>query len=362
MNKSHWVSWTIVICLFLMAGTAAVMQDFSVAGSLVAVGFALAALLMRRSPSNKTFAFTLVIFAAVSAALTFPQAFTHIGTVDTKTLIVPLLMIIMFGMGTSLSARDFVAVFRSPRSVTIGLVCQFSIMPILGFALATLSGLPPEIAAGIILVGCSPGGLASNVMAYIANANLALSLSLTAVSTLLAPFLTPFLMSLFADQLIEINVLGMFWSISKIVLLPIAAGLLFNHFFHGKFSWLDKTMPLISMAGIAIIIAVITAAGRDSLLAIGMTLIVVTLVHNVAGYIIGYGAAKLVKMPEDEARTIAFEVGMQNSGLASGIAVEMGKVATTGLAPAVFGPLMNISGSSLAAWWRSRLPTKKASD
>lgn len=360
MKRANWIGWLIAICLFLMAATAAFMGDASVAGGIIACAFGVSAFIVSQSPATRTFAFTLIIFAAVSAALTTPDWFTQIGSFDTKALIVPLLMIIMFGMGTSLSARDFVAVFRTPRSVLIGLVCQFSIMPILGFTLATWSGLPPEIAAGIILVGCSPGGLASNVMAYIANANLALSLSLTAVSTLLAPLLTPFLMSVFADQLIEINVLGMFWSISKIVILPIVAGLLFNHFFHGKFSWLDKAMPIISMAGIAIIIAVITAAGRDSLLTIGVTLVIVTLLHNVAGYVVGYGAAKLTNMPEDEARTIAFEVGMQNSGLASGIAVEMGKVATTGLAPAVFGPLMNISGSSLAAWWRSRANKQKA--
>lgn len=136
--------------------------------------------------------FTLSILLAVTTAMITPDTFTSIGSLETKSLIVPLLMLIMFGMGTSMSVNDFVGVAKMPKGVLIGLVCQFTIMPIVGFGLATTSGLPPEIAAGIILVGCSPSGLASNVMAYISGANLALSLTLTAVSTLLAPFITPF--------------------------------------------------------------------------------------------------------------------------------------------------------------------------
>jgi BASS family bile acid:Na+ symporter len=269
-------------------------------------------------------------------------------------------MIIMFGMGTSMSIKDFVQIGKMPKGVLIGLVCQFSIMPLIGFGLATASGLPPEIAAGIILVGCSPSGLASNVMAYISGANLALSLTLTAVSTLLAPFITPFYMSLFADQFVPIDAMAMFLSISKIVILPIIAGLFFNHFLHGRFPVVDRAMPKVSMVGIAIIITVITAAGRDSLLDIGLLLVVLVLIHNILGYVFGYGGAKLFGMDEASSRTIAFEVGMQNSGLASGIAVEMGRIASMGLAPAVFGPLMNITGSSLAAWWRGKQPESPA--
>jgi len=215
-----------------------------------------------------------------------------------------------------------------------------------------LSGLPPEIAAGIVLVGCSPSGLASNVMAYISGANLALSLTLTAVSTLIAPIIMPLYMSWFAGQFVPIDTVAMFWSIIKIVILPIVLGLVFNHFFHGRFDILDRAMPKVSMIAIAIIITVITAAGRDSLISIGVLLIVLVLVHNVLGYVLGYSSAKLCGMDESSCRTIAFEVGMQNSGLASGIALEMGRVASMGLAPAVFGPLMNITGSSLAAWWK----------
>ncbi len=302
----------------------------------------------------KNLIFPLSILMAAVAALLFPSVFTPIGSFSLTQLIIPLLMLIMFGMGTSLSVGDFKRVVSMPKNVGIGLFCQYTIMPILGLSLAMVSGLPAEIAAGIVLVGCSSGGLASNVMAYIAGANLALSLTLTAFSTLLAPFMTPFLMSILADQYIEINTAQMFWSISKIVILPVVAGLIFNHFLSHKLPVISRIMPLISMMGIVVVIAVITAAGRDSLLTIGFILIAVVIVHNVSGILIGYFAAKLIKMSEPDARAIAFEVGMQNSGLASGIAVSLGKVATLGLAPALFGPFMNIFGSFIASYWRTK--------
>jgi BASS family bile acid:Na+ symporter len=336
------------------------LQQWAMSGPVVITFFTLLVLFLKTTEKFSGFAFTFVIFTAVSASLYYPGLFTGFGDFQFKTLIVPLLMIIMFGMGTSMSVKDFMRVGKMPKGVLIGLVCQFSIMPIIGFGLATASGLPPEIAAGIILVGCSPSGLASNVMAYISGANLALSLTLTAVSTLLAPFITPFYMSLFADQFVPIDAMAMFLSISKIVILPIIAGLFFNHFLHGRFPVVDRAMPKVSMVGIAIIITIITASGRDSLLDIGLLLVVLVLIHNILGYVFGYGGAKLFGMDEASSRTIAFEVGMQNSGLASGIAVEMGRIASMGLAPAVFGPLMNITGSSLAAWWRGKQPESPA--
>lgn len=296
--------------------------------------------------------FTLSIVLVVILTLLFPEYFLQVGDFTLTGLIVPLLMIIMFGMGTSVSLVDFARVIKMPKSVGVGIVCQFTIMPIIGVSVAILSGLPPEIAAGIILVGCAPGGLASNVMAYISGANLALSLSLTAISTLLAPFLTPLLMTLLAGTSIDIDPVAMFWSITKIVILPVVAGIAFNHFLHGKFPVIDRNMPLVSMVGIVIIIGVITAAGRDNLVTLGFAFIAWVALQNILGLILGYGVAKLVKMDEPSARAIAFEVGMQNSGLASGIAVEMAKTATMGLAPAIFGPVMNINGSILASFWR----------
>ncbi len=328
-------------------------------GPFLVLFFLFLALAFRGHSFLKGFSYTILIFAAVTLALYYPAYFQEIGGFQFKKLIVPLLQIIMFGMGTAMSLKDFMGVVKMPKGVLVGLVCQFTIMPILGFAIASFFAFPPEIAAGIVLVGSSPSGLASNVMAYLAKANLALSVTLTAVSTLLAPLMTPLLMELFAGEFVPIDFWAMMLSIVKIVILPVALGLLFNHFFHGKAKWLDKAMPIVSMAGIAFIIVIITAAGRDSLLSIGIFLVVAAIIHNMVGYFLGYWGCRALKMKEQDCRTIALEVGMQNAGLASGIALEMGKVATIGLAPAVFGPWMNISGSSLATWWREKNPHKK---
>lgn len=304
--------------------------------------------LLRRS------AFTLCVAIAAILALLFPDQILEVGNFSTKILIIPLLMLIMFGMGTTMSIADFKGVIKMPRGVLIGVICQFSIMPLIGFSLAKLSNFPPEIAAGIILVGCSPSGLASNVMAYIAGANVALSVTLTAVATLLAPILTPFLMQLLADAYVPIDFFSMMGSIAKIVIFPILAGLILNHFFGKGIARIKGVFPLISMFGIVVIIAIITAAGRDALLDIGLLLILVVMAHNVLGFVLGYSLSRLLGLDQASSRTVAFEVGMQNSGLASGIALEMGRLATMGLAPAVFGPWMNISGSALAAFWKSK--------
>lgn len=326
----------------------------SIAAPCLIFGFVLLAMSFHGFKQVKASAFTIWIFAAVATALVYPTVFTSIGGFDLKILMIPLLQIIMFGMGTAMSIQDFLGVIRMPKGVLIGLLCQFTIMPFVGLGIATSFGFSPEIAAGIILVGASPSGLASNVMAYIAKANLALSVTLTAVATLLAPLMTPFLMETLAGQFVPIDFLGMMWSITKIVILPIAAGLLFNHFLRGKAPWLDRVMPVISMGGIAFIIGIITAAGREDLLDIGLLLVLACLIHNLSGYGLGYLGGKLMNLDKQSCRTIALEVGLQNSGLASGIAMEMGKIATVGLAAVVFSPLMNITGSSLASWWRNQ--------
>lgn len=305
---------------------------------------------------KKDFIYTLVIIAAVIISLSYPKYFFQIGGFKLAGLITPLLQIIMFGMGTSMSIHDFAGVIRTPKGVIIGVFSHYLIMPLLGFTLAGLSGLPPEIAAGIVLVGCSPNGLASNVISYLAKANLALSVTLTAVSTLLSPLLTPLLMKWLAGQLIAIDVAAMTWDITKMVIIPIGAGLIFNHFLHGKVKWLDRAMPLLSMTAIAVIITIITAAGRNSLLTIGPLLILLVLIHNLLGYCLGYWSGRLFRMSERDCRTMAIEVGMQNAGLASGLAKGLGKIATVGLAPAIFGPLMNTTGSLLASWWHRRPP------
>ena len=299
----------------------------------------------------KSYLYTLSIIVAATLAMIFPEHFTVLGGYQLKNLIVPLLMIIMFGMGTTMGLKDFEGVVKSPRSVIIGLLCQFTIMPVVGYTLATSFDFPPEVAAGVILVGCSPSGLASNVMSYIAKANVALSLTITAVATLLAPLLTPALMKWLAGTLVEVNFLKMMVDILKMIILPIGLGLVVNAIFRKQSVWLNKYMPLVSMVGIALIICIITAAGRDSLLTIGLALVACTLIHNLLGYALGYLMARGLRLPEQDCRTIALEVGLQNGGLASGLALQMGKVATVGLAPALFGPIMNITGSLLASFW-----------
>lgn len=347
------ILFAIITLLLLVLGKG------SQAGIPMILFFLSLALLLNSKTTTKRYSFTVFIFMAVAAAMYFPVLFLKIGDYELKQLIIPILMVIMFGMGTNMSVKDFIGVIKMPKGVFIGLICQFSIMPVLGFGLATLSGFPPEIAAGIILVGCSPSGLASNVMSYIAKANLALSLTLTMVATLVSPLITPFLMKTLADQLVPIDFVSMMWSIVKIVFIPVVAGLIFNHYASGKFKWLDKAMPVVSMVGITLVIAIITAAGRESLLSIGFVLIGIVVVHNLLGYTFGYWLGRLTGLDEQSARTVALEVGMQNSGLASGIALEMGRLATMGLAPAVFGPFMNITGSSLAAYWREKKAEKE---
>jgi BASS family bile acid:Na+ symporter len=357
MKKLFQISLILSCLLFAGVAILAISGNGSESGIPLSLAFLLLSLGIRLHPFLKGFTFTVLIFSAVSLAMFYPGYFVQVGTFKPKVLIIPLLQIIMFGMGTTMSMQDFLGVLKMPKAVLVGLICQFTIMPFLGFGLAKLFNFPPEIAAGVILIGCSPSGLASNVMSYIANANVPLSVTLTAIATIAAPFITPFLMQQLAGQYIPIDLWKMMLDIAKMVILPIGAGLVFNYFFHGKAKWLDLAMPIISMAGIAIIVTVITANGRDGLLQIGFTLILAAILHNLLGYFLGYLGAKLVGLNQRDCRTIAIEVGMQNGGLASGIALTMNKIATVGLAPAVFGPWMNISGSSLATWWRS-IPIK----
>ncbi len=324
------------------------------AGPYLIAFFVLLAIGFRGYESLRGFSFTAVIFASVTVAMYYPANFQEVGGYDLKNLFTPLLQLIMFGMGTAIGFNDFLGVIKMPRGVLVGVLCQFSIMPFVGFGISQVLGIEPEIAAGIILIGSSPSGLASNVMAYLAKANLALSITLTAIATLLAPLITPNLMGWLAGELVEVDVLGMMWSMVRIVIIPVFAGVLFNHFFSGKFKWLDEAMPYVSMFGIAYIITIITAAGRDNLLEVGAILILAGIFHNMSGYFLGYWGARLFRMPEQDCQTVALEVGMQNGGLASALANEMGKVATVGLAPAIFGPVMNITGSTLATYWRGK--------
>ena len=355
-KKTSFIFYGIAaICLVIYLSL--LMQgDHRWGGWLLLAFFISLAVAFRSNQFLKGLSYTLVIMAVVSLAMYHPQYFKTVGDFKLSKLIIPLLQVIMFGMGTELSLKDFANVIKMPRGIIIGVVGHYVIMPLVGLSVAKLFNFPNEIAAGIILVGCCPSGLASNVMSYLARANLALSVSVTTISTLLAPFLTPLLMQFLGGGFVQIDFWGMVWEITKIVILPIAAGLAFHYLVRGKFTWLDKAMPILSMIGIAFILTIITAAGRDNLLKVGGLLIVATLIHNLAGYFFGYWSARIFKFHERDCRTIALEVGMQNAGLASGLALAMGKLATAGLAPAIFGPVMNITGSTLASWWHNHLP------
>ena len=304
----------------------------------------------------KGYVYTLMILAAAALALLYPEPFTSYNGYQLNQLIIPMLQFIMFGMGSSMTVRDFVGVIKMPKRVGIGLVCQLTLMPISGYLIAQWSAMPPEIAAGIILVGCSPSGVASNVISYLAKANLALSITLTAVSTLLAPLTTPLLMKLLAGEYVAIQVSEMMWTIFKLVIFPVVGGLAFNHLMRQRAAWIQRIMPTASMVVIACVIVLITASGRDNFLAIGVALTFWVLLHNVLGYNLGYFSGRFLGLSERDCRTIALEVGLQNGGMAGGLAKEMGKLATVGLAPAIFSVLQNITGSVLASHWHRKPP------
>ncbi len=305
-------------------------------------------------PAIKQHAFTIWIIIAVVIGMYYPQYFRQIGDFKLTKLVVPFIQLIMFGMGTEMSWKDFESVLKTPKAVVIGLVCHFTIMPLIAVIIAKSFGFEPEIAAGVILMGCVPSGVASNVLAFIAKANMPLSVTIAAISTLIAPIATPFLMKILAGELIEIDFVKMMLHVAEIIIVPIIAGLVVNKLLQNSSKSLKALMPVLSMFGIFMVILLIVASGRDALLSIGPLLFMASMLHHSLGYFCGYWSGKLLKLDEATCRTISLEVGMQNAGLASGIALQMGKVATVGLASAIAAPWMTISGSLLANWWRAK--------
>jgi bile acid:Na+ symporter, BASS family len=333
-----------------------VQDNYELAGWMLAASLLFVALAFRGHKFLKGFAYTVMIFAAVSLAMYYPAYFKTIGNFNLSLVIVPMLQLIMFGMGTELSLKDFQQIVKMPKGVIVGVICHYTIMPMVGFGVAHMFNFPPEIAAGIILVGCCPSGLASNVMCYLGRGNLALSVSVTTVSTLVAPLATPMLFRLLAGSLIEIHFLDMAWEMVKMVVVPVALGVLVHYLLKDRTRWLKQVMPVTSMIGIVIILVVIIAKGRDALIQVGGLIILATFIHNTFGYLLGYWSGRLLKFSERDSRTIALEVGMQNAGLASALASKISTNAAVALAPAIFGPMMNITGSLLASWWHNRIP------
>jgi len=307
-----------------------------------------------RSRRFNSLAFTVWVFAFAFAALFFPKHTTQLGDFEFKVLIVPLIQVIMFGMGMTLTFADFSRVVRMPRGILIGVLLQYTVMPVMGFTFATLFGLPDEVAVGLILVGSCAGGVASNVIAYIAGANVALSVSMTACSTMLAPLATPTAMKLLAGQYVPIEFGAMMWAIVKMIILPVVIGLLVNRYVHRFAAQLVRWLPPVSMFGICAIIMITIGLSRDDLLAVGLALIGASICHNAAGFTFGYFGARGVGMSMPDARTVAIEVGMQNGGMATGLAFNVLKSPVAALASAVFGPWSAVSGSMLASYWRRR--------
>lgn len=379
-------------------------------------------------PALAGYQFTAWIIAAVSAAMCYPQFFLHIGPLNlgvaqvpeidlrNKWIILVIVQLVMFGMGTKMSLQDFAGVAKMPYPVFIGTFLQFLIMPLTGYALTKIFTFPPEIAAGLILIGACSSGLASNVMNYLAGADLALSVTLTAVGTLLSPILTPFWIYTLAGESVPSDFLGMMLEIIRLVLLPIGAALLHDillrsspsvrriilttavlclayliflavggwskvqavvsttamevsiniaggilvgvlfHLAAARWQWVENKVHIVSMFGIIYFTAVTTAAGRDNLLNVGLTLFAAAMIHNLVGWILGYWLSLLSGLKRKQAITVAFEVAMQNGGMASGLAGMMGKLGTVGLAAAVFSPWMNVSGSVIANLIRRYAP------
>ncbi|MDN3594838.1 bile acid:sodium symporter family protein [Zunongwangia endophytica] len=419
MKKNYWYALWIGITAIVLTLVVWVLGLVEFIHPLAVLGAIATAIGLGSLQTLKTYQYTAWILAAIVCGMLYPTAFLSWGDFDLRNpwLILVVVQLVMFGMGTQMSIKDFSGLRTMGKGVLIGLICQFTIMPIIGYLLTKVFVFEPEIAAGVILIGSCSSGLASNVMVYLAKANLTLSITLTAMATLVAPFMTPFLMKMLAGTYVEINFLDMCFQIIKIVIVPIGAALIFDGLRkdYGYFRnvvnsisimsiiWLiamifgfwqylsqyfstqtmesielsnfilgailfgniyyrlfkiipniQSFMPLISMSGIIYFTTVTTAASRDNLLAIGLFLLFASILHNSLGYILGYGLSRLLGMDKDSCRTVALEVGMQNGGMASGLAGVMGKLATLGLAAAVFSPWMNISGSLLANHWRKR--------
>lgn len=401
-----------IVCTGLVLDSPGVWQPAAVLGA-VALPLAL-----RYSARWQDYQFTAWILTTFVVGMIYPQVVGRYGPIDLHDPRITLLglQLVMFGMGTQMSLRDFAGVLKSPYGVLIGMACQYTIMPLTGWTLARTFPFEPEVAAGLILVGSCSSGLASNVMTYIAKANVALSITMTAVATLLAPVVTPAWMKLLAGTLVEVDFIKMMTEIMHMVIIPILAALiddykrvggpqagrsvwggailgaawlmlsrgvvfrewealsmaarlavetldgvagafvfgLLYHYLVRAVPQLSRWMPWAAMLGIVYVVLITTVKGRDNLLLIGPLLFVAVAIHNAFGYVLGYWLSRLARLDPSSARTVAIEVGLQNGGMAAGLAAAMGKMGTVGLAAAIFAPWMSISGSILANYWGRR--------
>ena len=292
----------------------------------------------------------LVLVSAI-LALAFPEVVGHLK----PSLINPLLGVIMFGMGLTLKVEDFRVVFTRPKDVLVGCLAQFTVMPLLAFALSRLLGLDEALTIGVILVGCCPGGTASNVITYLAKGDLALSVGMTATSTLLAPLLTPLLVLLLVGETVDVNVLGILLSILWVVILPIVLGLLVKRLLPKATEQATAYLPAVSTIAICLIVMIVIAANAHKLLAGGWIVILVVMLHNILGLTVGYLIGLMLKMTPAKCRAISVEVGMQNSGLASSLATLHFAAFPMATVPgAIFSVWHNISGAVVARFFARR--------
>lgn len=293
-----------------------------------------------------TLLFPVWVLLGSILAFYFPDWF-----VSLKPYIGWLLGLVMLGMGMTLKFDDFSAVSKRPGVIGLGVLLQYALMPFFAFAISAALGLDPLLTAGMVLVGASPGGTASNVVCYLARGDVALSITLTTISTLLAIVLTPTLSWLYLNHQVEVPVIDMLWSILKIVILPVLSGLFINQYFGRYLEPFRNVFPLVSLFTILIIIAIIVALNKGNLGAISMLLAIAVILHNALGLLAGYVVALWVTRCTRTARTIAIEVGMQNSGLAVALAVKYFASAAA-LPGAIFSFWHNITGPALAVLWR----------
>ncbi len=289
----------------------------------------------------------LAIFAATVGAF-LPQLLTPLSN-----FIVPLLTLIMFAMGLTLSFSNFKSVLQQPLKIILGTSLQFILMPLAAFLISHLFALERELMIGMVLVGCCPGGTASNVICYLANGELALSISLTMVSTLMSVIATPLLTLLYLGQAIEVPIAGMISSIFQMVIVPVFVGLILNTYFSKNLVKLTPVLPVISVVSIVLIIGIVVALNSDNLVVISGLVIIAVILHNAIGICMAYAISKQFKYDEKTCRTIAIEVGMQNSGLGVALASQFYS-SLAALPGAVFSLWHNLSGSLLAGYWSKK--------
>ena len=293
---------------------------------------------------GNTFAYWVLIFAVVA----FLQPAWFIGL---KGAIVPLLGLVMFGMGLTLKLEDFAEVARHPWRVALGVVAHFVIMPGVAWLLCQVFHLPPEIAVGVILVGCCPSGTSSNVMTWLARGDLALSVPIAAVTTLLAPLLTPALIWLLASAWLPVSFMELFWSILQVVLLPIVLGVVAQRLLGARVRHAVEVLPLVSVISIVAIVAAVVAASQAKIAESGLLIMAVVILHNTFGFLLGYFTGRVFGLPLAQRKSLALEVGMQNSGL--GAALASAHFSPLAAVPsALFSVWHNISGALLATYFR----------